>query len=133
MFFNIMKKFYKEFSSENQTKSYKEHFLDEFFLGKSISEADRMGYNATSYTVGYITYMPFTDTEEKQLVGNLSNYLSGFEDIYAVDFELKAYNSIDELKKDLSVDQMGQEIEPKEDTFANPEDSYIVEKEPVDS
>lgn len=101
-FFNIMKKFYKGFSSENQTKSYKEHFLDEFFLGKSISEADRMGYNATSYTVGYITYMPFTGTEEKQLVGNLSNYLSGFEDIYAVDFKLKAYNSIDELKKDLS-------------------------------
>lgn len=101
-FFNIMKKFYKGFSSENQIKSYKEHFLDEFFLGKSISEADRMGYNATSYTVGYITYMPFTGTEEKQLVGNLSNYLSGFEDIYAVDFKLKAYNSIDELKKDLS-------------------------------
>lgn len=101
-FFNIMKKFYKGFSSENQTKSYKEHFLDEFFLGKSISEVDRMGYNATSYTVGYIAYMPFTGTEEKQLVGNLSNYLSGFEDIYAVDFKLKAYNSIDELKKDLS-------------------------------
>ena len=85
-----------------QTDSYKEHFLDEYFLDKNISEADRMGYNASSYTVGYITYMPYTDTEEKELVGTLSNYLSGFEDIYAVDFKLKAYDSIELLKKDLS-------------------------------
>ena len=101
-FLNIMKKFYKEFSSQMQTSSYKEHFLDEYFLDKNISEADRMGYNATSYTVGYITYMPFTDTEEKELVGTLSNYLSEFEDIYSVDFKLEAYDSIEELKKDLS-------------------------------
>ena len=68
----------------------------------NISEADSLGYNASSYTVGYITYMPYTDTEEKELVGTLSNYLSGFEDIYAVDFKLKAYDSIELLKKDLS-------------------------------
>ena len=101
-FLNIMKKFYKEFGTTMQTNSYKEHFLDEYFLDKNISEADRMGYNASSYTVGYITYMPYTDTEEKELVGTLSNYLSGFEDIYAVDFKLKAYDSIELLKKDLS-------------------------------
>lgn len=101
-FLNIMKKFYKEFGTTTQTDSYKEHFLDEYFLDKNISEADRMGYNASSYTVGYITYMPYTDTEEKELVGTLSNYLSGFEDIYAVDFKLKAYDSIELLKKDLS-------------------------------
>ncbi len=101
-FLNIMKKFYKEFGATMQTNSYKEHFLDEYFLDKNISEADRMGYNASSYTVGYITYMPYTDTEEKELVGTLSNYLSGFEDIYAVDFKLKAYDSIELLKKDLS-------------------------------
>lgn len=101
-FLNIMKKFYKEFGTNMQTNSYKEHFLDEYFLDKNISEADRMGYNASSYTVGYITYMPYTDTEEKELVGTLSNYLSGFEDIYAVDFKLKAYDSIELLKKDLS-------------------------------
>lgn len=37
---------------------------------------------------------------------------------------------IAKLKKDLSVDQMGQEIKPVEDTFADAEDSFI-EKEPV--
>lgn len=101
-FLNIMKKYYKSFSSELQTSSYKEHFLNEFFLNKGISEVDRMGYNASSYTVGYITYMPYTDTENKLLVGNLSNYLSGFEDTFEVDFKLVSYDSIEQLKKDLS-------------------------------
>ena len=95
-FLNIMKKFYKEFGTTMQTDSYKEHFLDEYFLDKNISEADRMGYNASSYTVGYITYMPYTDTEEKELVGTLSNYLSGFEDLFDVDLKVKYYNNIEE-------------------------------------
>ena len=40
---------------------------------------------------------------------------------------------IAKLKKDLSVDEMGKEIEPKEDTFASPEDSWVVAKEPIES
>lgn len=101
-FLNILKKYYKGFSSELQTSSYKEHFLDEFFLNKEISDVDRMGYNASSYTVGYLTYMPYTATEDNEMVGNLSNYLSGFEDMFEVDFKLVSYDSIELLKKDLS-------------------------------
>ena len=37
------------------------------------------------------------------------------------------------LRKDLSADLMGKEIEPKEDTFAEPEDSWVFAKEPVES
>lgn len=37
------------------------------------------------------------------------------------------------LKKDLSADLIGQEIEPKEDTFASDEDSWVYAKEPVES
>lgn len=37
------------------------------------------------------------------------------------------------LKKDLSADLMGQEIEPKEDTFREEEDSWVYAKEPVES
>ena len=40
---------------------------------------------------------------------------------------------IAKLKKDLAADQMGQEIEPREDTFAEPEDSWIYSKEPVEA
>lgn len=40
---------------------------------------------------------------------------------------------IAKLKKDLSVDEMGKEIEAKEDTFATPEDSWVVAKEPAEN
>lgn len=40
---------------------------------------------------------------------------------------------IAKLKKDLSADLMGQEIEPKEDTFASEEDSWVFAKEPKEA
>lgn len=101
-FFNIFEKYYLKFNEEKRMLSYKNNYLDEFFLYKNISDVDRMGYNASSYNVGYITYMPYTDLENGQLIGTLSNYLADFEDIFEVDFKLISYNNITELKKALS-------------------------------
>lgn len=99
---NIMKKYYLSYSAENKLLAYKESFLDEYFLGREIAEADRISYNASSYTVGYITYMPYESKEEQDFVGTLSNYLSGFEDLFDIDFKLISYRSIEELKLALS-------------------------------
>lgn len=99
---SIMKKYYLQYSEKLQKEAYKSNFLDEFFYDKKISEADRLGYNSSSYNVGYISYMPFEGREEKDFVGTLSNYLSDFEDLFDVDFKLISYNNIADLKKDLS-------------------------------
>ena len=101
-FLDIMKKYYLGYQKNKQQTSYKTNLLSEFFYDKEITEADRMSYNSSSYNVGYITYMPFTGKEEKDLVGTLSNYLSGFEDLFDVDLKVKYYNNIEKLKKDLS-------------------------------
>ena len=101
-FLDIMKKYYLGYKEEKQASSYKANFLSEFFYDKNITEADRMSYNSSSYNVGYITYMPFTGKEEKDLVGTLSNYLSGFEDLFDIDLNVKYYGSVEELKRDLS-------------------------------
>ncbi|MGN1342769.1 MAG: diguanylate cyclase domain-containing protein [Bacilli bacterium] len=105
-FLNIMKKYYMKYSNENQVISYRNNFLDEFFLNKNITDADRNQYNSNPYNVGYITYMPFEGQEEGDFVGTLSNYLSEFEDIYNVDFKLTLYNNIGELKKALSAGEL---------------------------
>lgn len=99
---NIMKKYYLRYSKEKEFLSYKENFLNEFFFGKKITEAERAGYNSTAYNVGYIAYMPFENKENNEFVGTLSNYLSGFEDLFDVDFKLFAYDSIEELQLALS-------------------------------
>ena len=105
-FLNIMKKYYMKYSNENQVISYRNNFLDEFFLNKNITDVDRNQYNSNPYNVGYITYMPFEGQEEGDFVGTLSNYLSEFEDIYNVDFKLTLYNNIGELKKALSAGEL---------------------------
>lgn len=66
---SIMKKYYLQYSEKLQKEAYKSNFLDEFFYDKKISEADRLGYNSSSYNVGYISYMPFEGREEKDFVG----------------------------------------------------------------
>ena len=101
-FLNIMKKFYNLYGKDSQVDSYKKHFLAEYFLDKKISDVDKIGYNSSQYIVGYIDYMPYSGGESSEFVGTLSNYLSGFEDIYDVDFKLYRYNSVNELKTALS-------------------------------
>jgi len=105
-FLSIFKKYFLKFQNENMDVSYKNNFLNEFFMDKKISEVDRLGYNATSYTVGYVNYMPFTDIQNNELVGTLSNYLSGFEDLFDIDFKLVYYDNILEMKRDLSAGKL---------------------------
>lgn len=101
-FYNIMKKYYNNFSNNDESLSYKKSFLDEYFYDKNISEADRMGYNSAPYNVGYMTYMPFEGIENKTVVGILSNFFNEFEDIYDVDFNFIHYEDVESLKRDFS-------------------------------
>lgn len=101
-FYNIMRKYYSSYKKEKQDLSYKNNYLDEFFIDKNISESERMGYNATPYNVGYMTYMPFEGVENKTIVGTLANYFNNFEDIYDVDFNFIYYDDVEKLKKDFS-------------------------------
>lgn len=50
--------------------------------------------------------------------------------VYGASSDKSMNERVARLKKDMSTDLIGQEIEPKEDTFAEPEDSYV-ENEPV--
>lgn len=55
------------------------------------------------------------------------------ETVYGSSSKEQINNRISKLEKDLSVKEMGKEIEPTEDTFASPEDSWVFAKEPTES
>ncbi len=55
------------------------------------------------------------------------------QNVYGKASSGQAQTRLAKLKKDLAADLMGQEIEPKEDTFASDEDSWVFAKEPVES
>ena len=101
---SIMNKFknYKIVYQDTLKDDYKKYFLNTLFKYKNISEAERMNYNASSYTYGYVINMPFENTVNKEFVGTLSNYLSGFEDLANVDFKIVNYQNVLELKQALS-------------------------------
>lgn len=55
------------------------------------------------------------------------------ENVYGKPSAGQVQTRISKLKKDLSTDLIGQEIEPKEDTFAQEEDSWVYAKEPAEA
>lgn len=55
------------------------------------------------------------------------------ENVYGKTSTGQTQTRVAKLKKDLAADLIGQEIEPKEDTFKQDEDSWVFAKEPVES
>ena len=99
---SIMNKFFMIYQNEYLEDNYKKYLINTFFKHTGISEVERMNYNATSYVYGYVTNMPYENTVNKEFVGNISNYLSGFEDLVDVDFKIIEYKNINELKQAFS-------------------------------
>ena len=99
---NILNKYWMIYEKEHKENTYKKFFLNTLFKYKEITEAEIMSYNGSPYTYGYVTNMPYENNVNKEFVGTISNYLSGFEDIADVDFKIVGYNSIVELKQALS-------------------------------
>lgn len=99
---NIMKKYTMKYKNEYFDEVYKENFINLFFKAKNISDEEKMSYNANSYVFGYVTYTPYEKKENEEFVGTLSNYLSGFEDLFDIDFKTIKYDNINDLRNALS-------------------------------
>lgn len=99
---SIMKKYLMAYQKEYEEDKYREYLLDSFFKFGKISEAEKMGYNASEYVFGYIVNMPYENMINKEFVGTISNYLSEFEDLADVDFKMIGYKNIMELKQAFS-------------------------------
>ena len=99
---SIVNKYWMIYEKQHNEEQYKKHFLDTIFNSQKISEAERMSYNGSPYTYGYVTNMPYESTINEEFVGTLSNYLSGFEDLADIDFKIVEYKNIAALKEGLS-------------------------------
>ena len=138
---SIMNKFNIIYNDTYKDEKYKTYFLNTIFKNKDITEAERMSYNANSYIYGYTTNMPFESTVNKEFVGTLSNYLSGFEDLVSVDFKMVEYDSILELKQALSrgevdmvfanFDPTGVNVDILETNSPFKEEYFVISMEPM--
>jgi len=99
---SILTKYWTIYQTTYEEDKYQTFLLEELFENKDITEAERMEYVGEPYVYGYVTNMPFENTINKEFVGTISNYLSGFEDLADVDFKIVSFNSVLELKQALS-------------------------------
>ena len=86
------------------------------FAGTNISTIEKLENSLYGFT--------YSGENENSRLDRIENT------VYGTVSKKSANERIARLKKDMSTDLIGQEIDPVEDTFAEPEDSYI-EKEPV--
>ena len=140
-FRSILNKFNMMYQDNYVTEDYKKVFLDTFFKYKELSEAERMSYNATTYTYGYVVDMPFENTINKEFVGTFANYLSEFEDLTSVDFQIVAYPNVDALKNALSIGEVdllfatfntdGVRVDTLETNSPFKEEYYVLSQKPI--
>lgn len=138
---SILNKYWMIYNKEYKETKYKKYFLDTIFQFEEITEAERMSYNGSPYTYGYVANMPYENTINKEFVGTISNYLSKFEDIADVDFKIVGYNSIEELKKALSHGEVdlvfanfnvtGVNVDTLKTTSPFEEEYIVLSKEPI--
>ena len=99
---SILNKFTMIYLKEYEKDDYKTSFVNTFFKYRKLSEAEKMNYNSSNYVYGYVVNMPFENTVNKEFVGTISNYLSGFEDLVNVDFKMVGYPDVNSLKQAFS-------------------------------
>lgn len=99
---SILNKFTVIYLKEYEKEDYKTSFVNTFFKYRKLSEAEKMNYNSSNYVYGYVVNMPFENTVNKEFVGTISNYLSGFEDLVNVDFKMVGYPDVNSLKQAFS-------------------------------
>lgn len=97
----IISKFYLDYKDKYLSDSYSTGFLDAYFDNSSYTDVDRVNYNSSVYTYGYVVDMPFENADNDKFVGIISNYLKEFQSIANVELKVVRYNNISDLKQAL--------------------------------
>ena len=95
--YNIMKKYYYKYISEDYIDDYSDEYLDIYFSSTNTSDLLRKNYNSKIYKYGYVINMPYEDYSNNNFVGTISNYLSDFSKTINVDIEVVTYNTVYDL------------------------------------
>ena len=99
--YSIISKFYLDYKDKYLSDSYSAGFLDAYFDNSSYTDVDRVNYNSSVYTYGYVVDMPFENADNDRFVGIISNYLKEFQSIANVELKVVRYNNISDLKQAL--------------------------------
>lgn len=93
---SIFTKLYNKWYKNNFEKLYSEEMDDFYYEANQIDEKTKSSFLSKKYIYGYVENTPYEISNNKGL--NLE-FLKGFEEFANVEFQLKKYNSVKDLKK----------------------------------
>jgi len=93
---SIFTKLYNKWYKNNFEKLYSEEMDDYYYEANQIDEKTKASFLSKKYIYGYVENIPYEINNNKGL--NLE-FLRGFEEFANVEFQLKKYNSVKDLKK----------------------------------
>lgn len=96
--YSIMNKFYQNYQKEDLLSSASSKFLDTYFNNSEFNDVDRVNYNSSVYTYGYVVNMPYENIDKENFVGVISNYLKEFQTLANVDLKIIKFDTIEDLK-----------------------------------
>lgn len=96
---SIIKKYYNNWKNNYYVKDYNEKFLDYYVSANKINDKEKSDLLSKTYVYGYVDNYPYEATLDKELVGISGEYISRLQRLTDIDFTLKKYKTLDDLKK----------------------------------
>ena len=98
----IVQKYYDKWMSGQYNKSYTNHFSDNYFTFKGISEKQKSDFRSKRYIYGYVENGPFDILYAGKLMGFNRQYIDSFASIANIEVKYQKYNNLENLLKDFN-------------------------------
>lgn len=95
----IVKKYYESWKNKHYVSIYNNNLLNYYMENNNISAKTKADLLSKNYVYGYVENPPYEVTVDNRLVGISGEYINRMERLTGIDFTLKKYKSIDDLKK----------------------------------
>lgn len=96
---NILKKYYKKWSSENFDKSFMNKFANTYFNNKNVEEQSKVKFKSKRYVYGFVEDAPFDIEVNGKLVGINNSIIKDFANLTNVEITYDSFSSVAKLKK----------------------------------
>lgn len=127
---SIFVKLYNKWYKNNFKKKFSQNMNDFYFKSKEIDDKAISTFKGKKYIYGYVENIPYEISNNKGL--NLE-FLKGFESFAGVEFQLKKYNSVKDLKEaydagdvDIIFNYYGFDSSSSNETISVYNSSYVI-------
>ena len=96
---NIIKKYYKKWSSEKLNDEFATHFTNMYFTIHKVDEKDKVRFRSKRYVYGFVENAPYDIEINNKLLGINSEIIKKFSELSNVEISYQGYSNTKKLFK----------------------------------